>query len=169
MNFSIVMARFLAEVGRIREIPEYGAVAQDGHVGSAETGVLRPQAPAEDRLHTQDPEQLGSGELHRDLLRVAVAGEIEPLVGERRDALERRAPLAPGPEVEDRRVVLAHAFRADLPQHDDPLRLGEGQRAQQELVDHREDGRVRADPQRERRAGRPAGWLTFALRADSRR
>src|SRR5215213_5766964 len=125
------------------------AVAQDGNMGRAGATVLRHERATEYRLDAEDAEQLRGGQLYRNLLRLPAAGEAETLVRERCHALERCALLAPGSEVSARSRVLVPPFRTDLPQHDDPLRVAEGQRPHKQFVDDREDCSVCPDPQGE--------------------
>lgn len=70
------------------------------------------------------------------------------------EALERPALLPPIDEVRSRRRTLVD-FVLEIrgPDHDQALRLAERQRGEQHLVDETEQGRVRADAERERQHG----------------
>ena len=123
----------------------------DDLIVSVGTFVGREGA-AEHRRGAQGRKETRHDELRDQLLRPAVAGEVDPGVVETGHRRERRFPLLP-PAVVERGddVLAAGTLRVLLPDRHETGRFLEGQTLDEHGVDDREDRRVRADAQGERR------------------
>ena len=127
------------------------AVHEDHGAGRAWLVVVRAVQPAEDRLDAEFRQEVCARHAAEDALRLAVAHQVEALAahgGEVAEEVGRELRL-PVDEVEpgDRGLGKRRHVLADQQQ---PIRLGERQRAQEREADHAEQHRVRADAERER-------------------
>ena len=145
-------------------LPE--AVAEDHDLIVPVGTFVGREGAAEHRRDAEGREEARHDELRDELLRPAVAGEVDPVVVETGHRRERRFPLLP-PAVVERGddVLAAGTLRALFPDRHETGRLLEGQTLDEHGVDDREDRRVRADAQGESRDrdGGEAG--VFAERA----
>ena len=139
--------------GRIAaEPPRPQAVAEHGNGAAPRTILLlRKRAPPKDG-RTEQPEELGADASAAKLLDAVAAGVIEHVVVERRGLLDDARLLAPMRELRGGRGG-AGSLRRRVHEEHHAIRLGRRQRLQQHRVQDREDGRVRADPERQRRDG----------------
>ena len=130
-------------------LPE--ALADQHAVGAARRRVLPGEGAAEER---PDPQSGGEPFGHRE---GRETGRLALLRGEARlagdEAGQRLEAPAPLPEVDEvgHRGGLAQgpAVPVRLPDHRQPLGVGEGKGAEEDGVHHAEDGGVRPDPERE--------------------
>ncbi|MBK9547516.1 MAG: hypothetical protein IPO52_00045 [Gemmatimonadetes bacterium] len=137
-----------AEVLHSAQVRQPEAVADDGHRGSAESvlvGRWQPSVEWRDRHDAKEARGDGRGlQVHRPVgpqqrpVRGAVGGET----------LEGARLITPISKVRPREVRGAAAVMAFL-HVDEAVRLGERQGAEQYAIDHREDGGVGADAERE--------------------
>ncbi len=114
------------------------------------------------RLHAQDREVGPRDEHPRRVQRVALEGQVGAEQPVRRDAGERQVRLL---QVAEHRVAedlvavarlvarLGAGLRPRRPQVDEPIGILHRQLLEQDLVEQREDGGVRPDPERERQHG----------------
>ena len=101
---------------------------------------------------------------------VALAGQGVVVHPDRREGVERLRLVAPVGVVGEGDAVLRDALaRLRLKRGDEALRFREGQGPQQDRVHDAEDGRVRADPERDRRErhGREARAAGEPARAEA--
>ena len=121
------------------------------------------KARAYPRLHTKECEDVRGRACAFDPLGLGSAREIEVCVLESADRFELRR--LPGP-LEKVGVRSRHSItdrwterRIFLPNHHNPLRIAERERAEQNGVDHAENRRVRANPQsQDRDNGERESW-----------
>ena len=134
-------------------------MAQDDDVVRSQLRLLRGEGPAEGGLAAQHVEEIERDARAAQALGLAAAGQVESLPAERGDAREgvvliAEAEIIPRGERELRKSGLEIA----LANHHELLGFVEAQRLEQHGVDHREDGGIRADSQRQgqhRNAGEP--------------
>ena len=129
-------------------------VADDGNraVGTAAAPVVGVgERPAENRRHAEGLEVPSAGPHAVDVIGFTARRQIEPVAGPRRGAREEIGSL---PNLIPDRIrprVVGERPRVEGLDERQPLRFLDRQRA--EAVDQREDGRVRADAERERQRG----------------
>ena len=101
------------------------------------------------RAHADDVEETAGDTPAAEPFRVVDAGERHRLGARQREGVERVLTRAPVDEIRPRHRHL-RAVGPDLVQVDEAIRLWIRQRPQQDAVDEREDGRGRADAERQR-------------------
>ena len=129
------------------------------HDGVREAGrrpcLVRKQRAAELRAHAEKIEEVTGDIRGLENLRRAFAGErrVSP-VHVQRDVAERAHLILPIERVGGRdQLLMPTLLGIFLPEHNEPLRLGEWKRLENHRVHRRENGRVRADAERESEDG----------------
>src|SRR6185503_7408255 len=115
---------------------------------------------AKERLHAERCEQLIRAGERGHLLGIAGSGDAGRAFEPQRDRLERRVVLAVGEIKSRRRSELGDSpTRRLVHQRDEPVRIRQRQRLQQDAVHHAEDRdrRPDADPERQHRGQRESG------------
>ena len=124
-------------------------------VGGARSTVRFVERAAEQRLHAESRQQLVRAHEPRHLFRVACARDAGGVLDPQRDGLERRVVLTVGEIKRRRRSELGSSdARRLMHERDEPVRIGERQRLQQNAVDDAEDRDRRADAYAKREHGR---------------
>jgi len=127
-------------------------VHQDDDVLFPRDAFLRQEVAAKAKRRAQHPVHAGRGLLALQVLRLVLGGKVELAPGECRQILKGSALALPVQEVlGGDSVVEALDLR---PHHHKLIRLGIGHGREQRRVDHREDGGVRPDAQRQRERSR---------------
>ena len=150
-----VQAHVRADDSRVaRELALPRAVRDHGHLVAARLRLFIRERAAERGLRAQRAPQRRRRLQADEALRRARRGEVEALARVHREVLERRRLRLAVEVVRDRRarVVEAH-LRVVVVHLHEPLAVVVRQRLEQQPVDDREDRRVRADAERERRDG----------------
>jgi hypothetical protein len=131
-------------VGTERGAPE--AVRDDHDPLGPFVVLLREEGPATDRSHVEDGEELDGDGLAKEGLRGALAAQV-PLHG-----VPGRERLEGGDAVVDevRRRHRTARRALGLPERDQPLRLGTGERPQEDRAHQREQSGARPDAEGER-------------------
>ncbi|HEY7284130.1 MAG TPA: hypothetical protein VH497_01715 [Vicinamibacterales bacterium] len=145
------------------EAPLPVAPAEDHDVRFAGSGIVRRrQQPSDGRLDADDREVVAGHEQPVDAFSLAARGEVGPERDVRGEAGKRRLGFF---EVAEHRItehpvavaLLAARIRPGLrprrPDVHEPVRFRHRQRTEQDLIEEREDGRVRADAERQRHDG----------------
>ena len=147
-----VQRQVLADDARIAsEHPRPEAVTEDRHGGLARFVLVRTQQPAVERLGAQQREEAGRRLEDLDAIRL-IETQQRPAAASRDGHLVEGTILRLNVDVlAGRRPVLRDVdARRPQPQGGQTIRIRIGQRLQQQRVDHAEDRRVGADPNRER-------------------
>jgi hypothetical protein len=125
-------------------------VAEDGDTAASLRVVFGQERAPERGLGPDHGEEARSDERADDALGLrAAARQVDALRDVGGEPLERTRARAIVFEVRHRDVVARRRRRRLVDEHQ-PLRLPKRQRLEQHTVDDREDGAVRADPQRQR-------------------
>jgi hypothetical protein len=129
-------------------------VADEANGLGAGPVLLRQERAAYRRAHAQHIEEIPRNARRGKLLRIAQAGQVEVLVGERREPGKRAVLFAQECRARKRKR-LDRSRRIGLRRIDQhqPLGMRVRQRPQQQRVGHAENRRVRADAQRQRDDG----------------
>jgi hypothetical protein len=131
-------------------LPE--GVAEDHHRRLSRHVVLGLQQASVHGPRAQHRKQAGRGLEPFDALRLIRAEQRGDAPARDRHLLERAVLLLDVEVLPWRRPVLRDVdARRPQPQHDEPIRIGVGQRLQQQRVDDAEDRAVGADADRQRR------------------
>src|SRR6266513_3672078 len=102
-------------------------------------------------LNAKDRKEIGGDLLDLDLLRLAATRQVEACVPTGGDERKRAALFFPIEKVRRRNGILgASPAKTSFPDHDDAARIAIGEGAEQDGVNHTEDGGVCADAERER-------------------
>ncbi len=158
----------LADGGGIgAEPPLPQAVAENGGAGAVGLVFFGGERAADERRYPEQGKQAALDDLAGILLGAGGAREHTRGASERRKPLERFRPVAPRDHVDrGHGVILPAARRVLFQDRDEPFGLAVRQRLQQHGVDGREDGRSRADPEREREDRRHREGAILDQRAD---
>ena len=118
-------------------------------VAAARCGFFRSERATDDRLDSEDAEELAIDDGRSRILGGVARRRWKITASVRRHGLERRALRAPIPEVGDRdeRIALARGEKSRGDGHDS-IGAGIRQRLQEHGVHHAEDRRIGADPER---------------------
>jgi hypothetical protein len=127
------------------------AMAEHHDIGAARPIVLLGERPAVDRPDAEQREQPESGIQAVNPLRLAKAGHGIPVALPDGDVLQCLRLFPVGDVVRKRGIEVGDVDAGrGLPQTHEPVRLGVGQRLQEDTVDDGEDRGVGADPQGQR-------------------
>jgi hypothetical protein len=142
----------LADDGNIRAKPPHPEpVGEDDHALAAGLTVRSSEGASLQRLHTHRLEEFMGDASAADLRRIAALRQRDARAEVAGHPLERLTRAAPVVEIRIGSDVLVEALPGVVrPHHHQAVRVRVGQRLQEHAVDHREDGRVRADAQAER-------------------
>ena len=155
----IQLHRLAQHIAAAREAALPDSMTQDDDVVRSQLHLLRGEGPAQRGLAAQHIEEIERDARAVQPLRLAAARQIEPLIAERGDRREGVVLIAEA-EIISRREGELRKSGLEISLANDHELLGsvESQRLEQHGVDHREDGRIRADSQRQgehRNAGEP--------------
>src|SRR5262245_39640797 len=127
-------------------------VADDSHFIPARPFFFHGENSPEQRLRSQQGEEIGRHLNASHSLRITPFGEIGVAWSDCCDLLERWRLSSPFGQIDRRRGEFVKAQverRVVRPQHHDPVRLVKGERLEQYRVDDAEDRCVRADTERQ--------------------
>ena len=101
----------------------------------------------------EQPEEVRRDLAHPQLFRKGPAGVVHDPGSVRRDVLHDSNPAAGSAGIWRARPPAAGPLRRRVHEDDQPIRIGERHRLQQDRIDDRENGGICADPQRQRGDG----------------
>ena len=155
-------------IAAVEALPQ--SVAENDFLVLADLALVVGKSPSQRRVDPQKPEQRWRRSHAAELFSGAVDGKrVEPELKRRLilECVDRGQAI----EIRRRRVgedVVRGNRRIDVAQRDDAIGIGNRQRPQQDRVDDREDGGVRAKTDRERQRGRRGKAAGFEQESDAR-
>jgi hypothetical protein len=154
--------------GIAAEAPVPEPMADDGAAMAAGGFLVCQEPAAERRLHAERREEIRGHAEALHPLRLVPANQVHVPPGERRHALNAVALALPVEEIRRRhRFAAVLGIAGTVGQQQDPVHLREGERPDDQGVDHRQDGGVRTEPERERQhdqAGKPGALQVCSQR-----
>ena len=141
-------------------------MADDGAAVAAGRLLVGQEPAAERRLHAERREEIRGHAEALHPFRLVAANQVDVPPGECRQALNPVALALPIEEIRRGHLLAAVlGIAGAVGQQKDAVHIGERERPDDQRVDHRQDGGVRAEPERERqhdearRATDAAGWI----------